>query len=168
MVPFLTVLAIEGMQRLLPKRPTLAAAILTLVTLAALGRTLYNGRQSYGWNRIEEIAHKVNEVTPPGAPVLADELVYFAARRTPPSGLEHENSHKPLPLAPAFLSALHVIPQTELDRLTKSGMFSTVASCEDEETVEALGLAKMYRHHADAGQCTVYWDLVRRPSAPPF
>ena len=165
-VPFLTVLAIGGLQRLLPKRPTLAAALLTLVTLAALGRTLYNGRQSYGWKHIEEIARKVNEVTPPGAPVLADELVYFAARRTPPSGLEHQNSHKPLPLAPAFLAALHVIPQTELDRRTKAGMFSTVASCEDEETVDALGLPKMYRQHADAGQCTVYWDLVRGPAKP--
>ena len=161
-VPFLTVLAIGGLQRLLPKRPALAAVLFTLLTLGALGRTLYNGRQSYGWKHIEEIARKVNEVTPPGAPVLADELVYFAARRTPPSGLEHQNSHKPLPLPPAFLKSLHVISQAELDNLTKAGKFSTVASCEDEDTVNELGLAKMYRHSADAGQCTVYWDLVRR------
>ncbi len=153
-VPFLTVLAISSLPRVAP-------LALSAVTALSLIYTLYATRESYGWSQVEQIAKQVNTVTPPGAPILADEMVYFTSRRTPPSSLEHQNSHKPLKLAPLFLTSLHIIPQPELDRLTKAGTFLTVASCEDEEKDIALGLPTRYRHNAEAGECTVYWDLVR-------
>ena len=156
-VPFLTVLAVSALQGFPPERRNLATLTFSLLTVFSLARVLYAERGSYGWSKMEPIATKVNEVTAPGAAILADEQIYFLARRTPPSGLEHENSHKPLPLTPGFKAKLHIVGYEDIDRLTTSGAFKTVATCADEDAIDLLDSLRIYKHHADVGECTVYW-----------
>ena len=156
-VPFLVLMALAGLQQVPQNRRRTGAAVLVAIVVFSLARTLYRERDSYGWQQMETIARKVNEVTAPGAPILADEQIYFLARRMPPSGMEHENSHKPLPLTREFRAALHIVSRTELDRATQAHQFATVATCADEDSIEKSGLPKIYRHSADVGECTVFW-----------
>ncbi|MFX7140432.1 hypothetical protein ABTH88_21110, partial [Acinetobacter baumannii] len=70
-------------------RPAVPVFLLGAITGLGLARQLYIDRDSFTWGDMEEIARKVDSVTPPGAALLADEGVYMLLRRTPPSGLEH-------------------------------------------------------------------------------
>ncbi len=165
-VPFLGILAAVGVyaigSRMIsadqPFWPVLALAV--LVSLG-LGKVLYDGREDFSWHDVEEVASKVDEVTPPQAPLLADESVYFVTRRRPPSGMELADSHR-LEFPPSFAGTMHIISRADLDRRIKSGAFSTIQTCEDDETYAALGLTEIYAKHFEAGNCAVFWDKVSR------
>lgn len=169
-VPFLAVLAAVGLYTVTlrmwnPGRPAWPVLALTLLVALGLAKSVYEKRESYTWPYLEQVARKVDEVTPPGGMLFADEQIYFLTRRSPPSGMELEDSHK-LELLPAPVARLfHILPKSELDRRVAAGVFDTVATFEDDEDVLAVwGLPRLYAHKAQVGDCTVYWR--RAPEKP--
>ena len=111
------------------------------------------------WRDFEQVAKKVEDVTPRGRSLLADEFVYFLLNRLPPSGMELEDSHKLNNLPADFARTLHVVPRKDLEQLVKQGKFSTVETCDDDdERMESLHLPQLYSKKEDVSGCTVYWD----------
>jgi len=167
-VPFLAILACAGLydvgSRLAsPERPWWPVLIVSLLTGACLAKTLIEGRDDFCWPDVQHIAAKVKEVTPPQAVLLADEPTYFVARHAPPPGLELEDSHK-LDFPPAVARELHVIPQKELDRQIKAGVFDTIEISDDDERIDKLGLRKMYAHSAKVEDYDIFWGKVGQTS----
>ncbi len=170
-VPFLAILAPLGLYGITarlgnPNRPLWPTTLVITLLCLGLAKRLFDDRHSYKWRDYEQIAAKVDQVTPRGAALWADEVVYFLTRRTPPSGMEFSYSHKldlPAPLA----ASLHILSQRELQKQLNAGAFATVETCADDDKVEQLGLARLYRHQAEVSDCLVFWDRVRKPSASP-
>ncbi len=162
-VPFLAILSVPGLYWISSRlshseRPTVAVLAASLLFVLGCAKNVYDSHDSFAWPDFEAIAAKVNQVTPKGAPIWADEYVYFISRRTPPTGMEHENSHKPLNLSPDFLQSLHILPRPELERRVLAGKYYTTATCDDSERMEKLDLPNVYRHSEEIGDCTVYWE----------
>jgi hypothetical protein len=159
-VPFLSIAAANGLYEVttrlaLRPKPWLAAGILCAIMTYGLGASLFEERDDMAWKDIEQAAAKVREVTPPEAVLLADETVYFLLRRTPPTGMELEDSHK-LTFSDAEANAVHVVPRPKLDLMIKAGRFDTVEMCDDTE-IERLDLASLYSKNATVGTCQVFW-----------
>ncbi|HEX3684246.1 MAG TPA: hypothetical protein VHU83_17055 [Bryobacteraceae bacterium] len=169
-VPFLAVLATVGLYdisaRLFgPDRLRWPAAVLMSIVTLALGRALFDDRDSVTWNDYQKIANKVAAVTPASARLYADELVYFLLQRIPPSGMEFSYAHK-LELPAAQEKLYHIVSERELGQQVKAGEFATVQSCNDD-TIEKLKLDQIFPHKADILDCTVYWGKVKpEPAAP--
>jgi hypothetical protein len=161
-VPFLAILAAAGVFELCQRlgdsapRPWVAAAILCIVTAYGLAASVFEQRDDFMWSDAEEAAAKVHEVTPPSASLLADEPVYFLLHRTPPSGMELEDSHK-LVLSNTDAATFHVVPRPKLDLMIKAGRFDTVEMCDDDE-IDRLDLSSLYKQNAAAGSCKVFWN----------
>ncbi|MFL6350609.1 MAG: hypothetical protein ACJ74Z_01985 [Bryobacteraceae bacterium] len=169
-VPFFAIEAPVGLYAIAsrlgnPDRPLWPAALLIILFCLGLAKTLYDSRHSYQWQDYEKIAAKVDEVTPPGASLWADEVIYFLTRRPPPPGMEFSYSHK-LELVPSVAASLHIVSQRELDRSIKAGAFSTIATCADDEKIEQLGLERLYAHQAEVSDCLVFWG-IRKPGNSP-
>ena len=111
-VPFLAILASVGLydisSRLFgPDRLRWPAAVLMLIVTLALGRALFDDRDSVTWHDYQKIANKVAAVTPASARLYSDELVYFLLQRIPPSGMEFSYAHK-LELSAAQEKLYHI------------------------------------------------------------
>jgi hypothetical protein len=160
--PFAGILAATGLYaiatRLSPfmRDPALSVILLGGLMALGLGRSLYEDRVDYSWDGLAELARKVDLVTPPGAPLYADEIIYFMTKRIPPSGMEWNSGHK-VELSEREAAELHVLPRKKLDREVKAGRFATLETCEDSD-IDRLELEKIYRQKAVAGNCTVFWD----------
>jgi hypothetical protein len=168
-VPFLSILAAVGLyaagSRLANSgRPLWPAVTYAVLISLGLAKTLYDGRDDFQWSDFEPVARKVEQVTPPGSPILAEEHVYFLSRRQPPSGMEYGDSHK-LRLPAAEAASLHVVPRSMLNQWVKSGAFQTVEMCDSDETIEDLGLRRIYAQSADFDNCEVFWG-PSRPAVP--
>ncbi len=166
-VPFLAILAVAGLYTLgtqlyKPDRPW--APILALSVLAVFGvvKDLIDVGDNIVWPDLEKVAQKVGEVTTPQQTLYADEAVYFLARRTPPSGLEMDDSHK-FNFSPERSALLHVIWGGELKREAKAGRFDAVQTCEDDDYIADHGFVPIYAKSAKVDFCTVFWDLKPRP-----
>jgi hypothetical protein len=163
-VPYLSILAVAALYWLgsslgSTDKPRWPVILATLFFACGLARALFvDEAGAYTWHDMEEVANKVNEVTPPGGLIWGDEQIYFLTKRTPPAGMEHENSHKPLQLPDAFIRSLHILPRQEMERQLKTGYYDTVAMCEDSDRVTALDLPGVYTQSEEIGECTVYWD----------
>jgi hypothetical protein len=163
MTPFTAILAAAGIPALAKKLEFSSAArwpltLLAILMAVSLARNINEDTED-NWHNIEPIAQKVDEVTPPGAMLYADEHVYFLTGRIPPTGLEWNGGHKvDLPMEKA--GPLHLLPRAELVRRVKAGVYATVETCGQGEPAE-LGLGEIYRQHAEIKDCFVYWD--RRP-----
>jgi hypothetical protein len=158
--PFMGILAAAGLIALCSKlasRPLWPAVAYTVLVSIGLARVMYDDWDDFRWRDIEPVAKKVAEVAPPGSAILADEHVYFLAKRQPPSGMEYEDSHK-LKLPPEMARNFHVVPQTDVERWAKAGLFSTVEICQDDDAIKKLGLKKTYRNSADFDDCHVFWN----------
>jgi len=160
-VPFMTTLACVGLYWFAsrmgsPERPFRPAAMLCALVLLGFGKWLYDTHDDYVWREAEEIARKVDQVTPPGGTLRADELTYFITRRPPPSGLELADSHK-FNLAPATMAEQHLVSKQELDRRTKAGVYDTVEAWETEEKIKGLGLAELYKNNEELHEVRIYW-----------
>jgi hypothetical protein len=162
-VPFLAIPASFGLYWLAGRlsnrgiRWAPVAATVALLTLG-LGKMILED-DSYSWADLEDLAAKVNQVSPPGTRICADEHMYFLLDRTPPPGMEHANAHK-LILNASDTARLQIIPSAELDRQIQSGAFGTYESCDDDE-IDRLGVNKLFRHEEDVSECSVYWQPVR-------
>jgi len=169
-VPFLAILASVGLyaagSRLdTPERTWPPIMVLTVLLALGLARAVYQKHSSMNWKDFEHVARKVQEVTPAQQPFMADEFVYFLTRRQPPSGLEHEDSHKLSNLPASFSAALHVLPRKELEQQVKQGAFATVETCDDDdERVEAYHLPQLYAKREEISGCVVYWNFEKPKS----
>lgn len=164
--PFLAILAAAGLydvgSRLdAPDRPWRSLLVLAILLCLGLADALYQEQDVMTWRDFEQVARKVEEVTPPGNSLLADEFVYFLTRRTPPSGMELEDSHKLTNLSPEQAAALHVLPRPQLNQQVEAGKFQTVETCDDDdERILALHLPQRYSHRAEVSGCVVYWGWI--------
>ena len=165
-VPFAAILAAAGVhtvsERLYrPDAPYLAVAILSALLGLGLAKSLYQRASDVRtWAVHEQMAKKVEEVTPPEAPIFADEEIYFLTRRTPPEGMEFGYSHK-LKLAPALAKQLHIVDQDQINRLAASGKFAAVATC-DDEFLDAMHLNTIFTNKFETDDCYVYWGKAIR------
>ena len=158
-VPFLGILATAGLHSLAPQKPW--RLLMALIFLVALGLGRQISGDDYTWRMLETIAHKVDAVTPRGAPILADPQVYFLTRRRPPSGMEHSDSHK-LDFPAARAVVLHLASEAEVVRRIEAGAFAAVESCSDYKSFEDSA-ARRYAHSEEIEDCHLYWG---RNSAP--
>lgn len=170
-IPFVGILAAVGLYAVgsrlsSPDRPWIPFSVLAFLLCFALGRDMYEDRDSHTWKQYEEVARKVDQVTPRHGMLLADEFVYFMTRRPPPTGLEYDDSHK-LKLSAKDSAALHVFSRPELVRRVKAGVYDTVESCtdDDDQDLDDLGLPDVYAQKAVIQECKVYWQ--RKPHATP-
>lgn len=167
-VPFLGILAAVGLYDISSRlfgedrvrRPT---AVLLVIVALALGRALFDDRDSVTWHDYQKIAKKVADVTPAGARLYADELVYFLLQRIPPSGMEFSYSHK-LELPAKEEKLFHIVSERELAQQVKAGEFATIQSCNDD-FIEKLKLDDLFPNKADVMDCTVYWGKVKAQAA---
>jgi hypothetical protein len=165
MVPFVAILASLGLysfaQHLTSGRYA-AGFVLGLTVLLSLGlvRHLHDEWESFRWSDLEAVAKRVDEVTPRNGLVWADEPLYFLTRRTPPSGMEFAYSHK-ITLPADLARSLHILSAAEVESQVTAHRFDTVASCEDDDEVSRLGLARAFRHQEKVGECMVFWDPAR-------
>jgi hypothetical protein len=162
-VPFAAIISIVGLYYAgthigRPDKPRWIMLMLTLLLCLGVGRTLNGGKGDYRWKDWEKLAKKVNEVTREAGIVDADEAVYFITRRTPPSGMEYEDTHK-LRLSKELSEQLHVFSKEELARRVKAGTYDTVALCdEDDDKFTELNLPTLYKQKTTIGDCSVFWD----------
>lgn len=166
MVPFVAILSVVGFYYAgthigRPDKPRWLLLLLAFLMCVGVGRMLNGAKGDYRWQDWEKISKKVNEVTRAGGLLDADEAVYFVTRRTPPSGMEYEDTHK-LHLSQELSAQLHIFPKDELKRRVKAGVFDTIATCEDDEDIEKDGLTSIYKQKTKIGDCTVFWDRATR------
>lgn len=170
-VPFLAILASAGLyetaRRLDPRGgPRWPVLAVTLLLALGLAKKLYDRRDYLFWRDMEAVARKVEQVTPPHATLLADEMVYFLTRRRPPPGMEMDDSHK-FDFPPAIAAFRHVVSKADLDRMVKAGTFSTVETCDSDDEVEARKLRELYGQKAEIASCYVFWDKVAKRTGTP-
>lgn len=165
-VPFVAILAAAGFymvsERLYrPESPYLPLVLLALLFALGLGKSLYERASNVRtWAVHEQLAKKIDEVTPRNAPIFADEEIYFLTQRTPPPGLEFSYSHK-LKLAPALAAQLHIITQDQINQMAASGQFAAAATC-DDEALDAMHLDDIYIHKFTTDDCYVYWGHAKK------
>jgi hypothetical protein len=163
LVPFLAILAAPGVYWIGSRlshsdRPYWAAALACLFFALGLGKTLWDGHDSFDWADMQKVADKVDEVTPAGAEIWADEQVYFLTRRKPSFGTEHQNSHKLIEFPADFAKQLHIIPWPEMKRRVNAGVYATISDCGETKRIGELKLATLYRQKEEIDECTTYWD----------
>jgi hypothetical protein len=167
LVPFVVIPAMAGLYAVGvglagPGRPLDAAYCLVFILALGLGRALYDDSSSYSWKDTEEIARKVDQVSPRGAIIWADELIYFLMRRPPPDGMEFSYAHEIEEMPRAQAASLHILTASELRRRTAAGEYQTVAACYDTENTDAAKVPAQFRKKEEVKECTVYWDWGRR------
>ena len=122
MIPFAVIPAIVGFYvigvRLAREEPLDAAYVLIVIVFLGLAKSLYDDRDSYAWRDTEQIAQKVEQVTPKGGTIWADELIYFLMRRPPPDGMEFSYAHEIEEMPKAQSDLLHILTASELRRRT--------------------------------------------------
>ncbi|HTT03306.1 MAG TPA: hypothetical protein VMG11_14580 [Steroidobacteraceae bacterium] len=163
LVPFLALLTPVGLYGLSVKlgyasHPLRSALALMLLIAVGLTRSLHSDADDLQWRDYEELARKVDAVTPRDARLFADEHVYFLTHRPPPEGQTMQDSHK-IEVSPALAALLHVVPQGQVERRIRAGYYDTVVMC-DADSVARLGLAQLYaRQQAfPTLDCTVFWQ----------
>jgi 4-amino-4-deoxy-L-arabinose transferase-like glycosyltransferase len=163
LIPFLSILAAVGIMAIASwlrpaGRPNwLVAGVLVLFS-AGLPWWILQQRRHLTWPQLEEVAKAVNRVTPKDGLVWADEIIYFAAQRTPPSGLENFDSHK-LRLSPGDSAKLHVVPRADLYEWAALGRFASIASCwATDDWIDATGIRKVYADRTTVHGCDIFWS----------
>jgi hypothetical protein len=164
-VPFLAILAAAGLYDLAsrlshPDHSLWPALVVAALLAIGLGRTLYDRGIVDQWSAYERLAKKINQVTPPDAPLFAAEPIYFTAKRLPPPGLELAYTHL-ISLPPAEEALLHINTRDELKRQVQSGKFATAASCDDDD-IEFYGLKNLYKQTVDMEDCSIFWELKKQ------
>ncbi|HTW62975.1 MAG TPA: hypothetical protein VME17_00095 [Bryobacteraceae bacterium] len=171
-VPFLSILAAAGLYAaashwLEQEKQLWAVLLVTALLVLGLGRSLYDRLEIGDWSSYERLAKTIDQITPPGAPLFADEPIYFLTKRLPPPGLELSYTHK-IDLGARKNALLHIIPESELKREVQSGAFATAYSCDSDE-VDDYGLPGLYQRRINMEDCSIFWDrkkdALRAPAA---
>jgi hypothetical protein len=160
-MPYLAMLSAVGLYAIAAqigslRLPWRYPLVLTLVLTAAFVKYSVDALNEYSWGDLEKVADKVDQVTAPGAPLMADEQIYFLTKRMPPSGLELNDSHK-LQLPDALADSLHVLSTARLKAQVAAGKFATISVCNDDDKVMDLGLPGRYTQRADVSACAIFW-----------
>jgi hypothetical protein len=165
-VPFVAILASAGLSaigsRLLTpaQRPWLAAVVAWpfLLTPVRTTHQLIAGAVR-PWEVFEQVGRQVNDVTSPDGLVYANQVVYAAARRVPPRGLESEfalDHEESLGGSPGLRS------RAELADWLQLGRFQTAVTCANDPDL-GVDLSRVYAEqtraaHANAPTpCQVFW-----------
>ena len=158
--PFLAIPAVAGLYTVSrafdTNRPLWPVLVVALLFALGLGRALHERQGMDNWATYQRLAAKVDQVTPPNAPVYTVEPIYFLTHRRPPSGYELFYTHL-VNLPPAEASMMHILTKAEVKKQVQSGMFATAYSCDDDE-INDLGLKTLYKQHAELEDCSVFWD----------
>jgi hypothetical protein len=166
-VPFLSILAVPGLyvigsRFVPPEQPRWPVLFVSALAFASLARYIYMDRvDALSWNELEQLAKKIEEVTPRNEPIFGDEQMYFLTRRPVPSGMESADSHK-LTLAPELAKSVHVLSKADLIKEIAAGQFATAESCDSDE-IDKLGLSNVYAKKFDVKDCSVFWE--KKPPA---
>jgi hypothetical protein len=163
MTPAATILATLGLYALAIRidvvdRPGRLIAALTCVFVLGLGRGLFDDRDSYTFHKLQEVAKKVEEVTPRNGTLLAEEQIYFITHRPAPPGIEFGFAHK-LDLGAERNALLHIIPKKEMEARISARAYETDAICDDTDEVDRVDGLGLYAQKSDFGECTVFWSL---------
>jgi hypothetical protein len=162
-VPFLAILAVAGLFALsrafVAGRSLWPVLVVAVLFALGLGKTLYERRELDTWSTYQNLAAKVDRVTPPNAPIFAVEQLYFLTQRRPPAGYELSYTHL-VNLPPAEAAMFHILNEAEVKRQVQSGMFATAYSCDDDE-IASYGLKTLYQQHVELEGCTIFWDRAR-------
>lgn len=164
LVPFLAIPAALGIAVVFSRFDVPRVAALGVLAVI-LGLSLANSIDQFNqdnatWVTLEKMARKVADVTPARAEILADPHIYFLLHRVPPAGAEFPASHR-VELPHAQAAALHIMPQSEMEKLAKGGAFATVETCYSD-LVEKLQLQENFAHKQEFGTCGVYWEFKGR------
>jgi hypothetical protein len=164
-VPFFAILGALGVYavgfRLAgPQRVWTACAVVIALGYGMFFRSVFDQRDDEHWSGYEEIAKQVQEVTPLGSRLYADELVYFLLQWTPPEGMAFSYSQR-LNLRPSDEQMMHIVSQSELKQQVQSGKFFTLQTCRDN-ILDDYEPAKYFKRHEEPADCDVFWD----PKAP--
>lgn len=168
-VPFFAILAVPGLyavaSAVLDHNQTFWPVLLVAaISVVGLAKSLYDRHYDVlDWRTYEQLARKVDEVTPRNASLFATEPIYFLTHRIPPAGLELYASHK-VDLGPADNALMHIVTEPEMKQQVQSGMFRTAFSCDDDE-IDDYGLPKIYNHRLDMNGCSIFWDLKNQTGA---
>ncbi len=160
-VPFASILAAGGLYVVATRMaaaPRYAVAAVALLMSLGLARALFDEVGDFHWPQFEKIAARVQEVTPPGAPVWADEHIYFLTHRPPPFGMEFAFGHK-LTLPPEEAHLFHLVPLAEVQRQLLAKQYATAVSCEEEEGIDRLQLPTLYAMRTKFPECSVFYQL---------
>jgi hypothetical protein len=159
--PFLAILAAAGLFALASalelRNSSWPVALLAVLMVVGLGKAVYErNRDVDTWQTYGRIAAKIDQVTPRGAPLLADEVLYFLTRRMPPPGYELSYTHL-LKLPPAEMASFHLLNDDQVKAQVKAGQFATVYTCDSDE-INAWGLRGLYKQSVDMESCSIFWD----------
>jgi hypothetical protein len=160
-VPFLVMVAALGIyaagSRLAsPNRAWLSNGLLITLTYCMFFRSLLDQKDDEHWSDYDEVVQKVNEVTPAGANLFADEPIFFLMQRDPPEGLAFSYAEKlELPLAQEKL--FHVVSDKEIKQELKAGHFATFETCRSA-IMDGIEPAPYFRKHLGTGDCDVFWE----------
>jgi hypothetical protein len=162
LTPFLSILASVGIVAVAswlrpPGRQWLVPGVLALF-VGGLPFWLWQQHNRLNWPQLTEVARAVNFITPHDGLIFADEMIYFAARRIPPSGLENTDTHK-LQFSPRESESLHIFSLAELYDQVAAGRFATVATCSATENwIDKSGIRKVYSERATMHDCDIFWS----------
>ncbi|HEX7798262.1 MAG TPA: hypothetical protein VF456_28055, partial [Vicinamibacterales bacterium] len=174
--PFAAILAPVGVRaistRLLTTWQRRAVAVIGVVPLLLpAARTVHQLVVSAyrPWVGVEAIGRHVDSVTPPAGWILANDLVYVAARRFPRPGLENDFSAD-LPPEAAARTGLNAPSPEQVERWFREGRFDTFAWCPVPASSYAVLLPQIYRQHvkmpydSESRSCEIFWDPRRSAS----
>ncbi len=160
-VPFFAILGAlgayaAGFRLAGPQRPWMACAVVMALGYGMFLRGVFDERDDEHWSGYEEIAKQVEEVTPIGANLYADELVYFLLQRTPPEGMAFSYSQK-LDLPAAQEKLMHIVSLKELKQQVRAGQYATLQTCRDS-ILDDYEPQKYFKKHEQPADCDVFWE----------
>jgi 4-amino-4-deoxy-L-arabinose transferase-like glycosyltransferase len=167
-IPFTAILAVVGVYAIGSRIGALLRPAWLVVPLAGIfalpaARVLASHYRHplFFWQQIDIIAREVNRVTPKDGLVWSDEVVSFAARRSPPEGLENYNSQY-LRLPADLAASLHVEPLDQLEAQLAAARFDTVVACQTDAALAKLSWPRAYARRETVNGCHIFWDKIAR------
>jgi hypothetical protein len=159
--PFLAIMAALGVYAAgsrvaTPGHARLSAGLVIALTCAIFLRAIFDEREDEHWSDYEELAQQVADVTPIGANLYADELVYFLLNRTPPEGMAFSYSQK-LELPRDQEKLFHIVSLQELKQKMQAGEFAALQTCRDS-ILDDFEPAKYFQHHSEPNDCDLFWQ----------
>lgn len=168
-LPFLIVLAVFGLYLIGTSlwtfgHPRWLGLLLAALFAVSPARWHYRARHRFDfrWSHNEEIARRVNEVTPERGVLFAPPAIYFASRRVPPPRLENVYARR-VRVAPELASALRLASEEEVREWVAGGRFDTIVILEEHLWVQSLGLPGLYRRREVLHGFALYWERQKAP-----